>query len=238
MRKQIIICDGCGNIIEEEPLKFWVEYTDRETGEYSLDIQDEVTKKISSDKEYCRGCIKQIGQFLKNLPGSSTKSAEKPINPPCEVDSEPKAEKTEKNEKNEEGKSGEKPIKTECEVTSQTNIRDGIRKLIKAGKNNQEIIKELNCKPNHVYDERCKMKKREGKSGEKPINPPCEVDSEKSAAAVRKVVNCTPEVMKKCKYGSTTSPLNTSTLCCDYLSKVGHSRGCNPTECDKFEKRK
>lgn len=50
-----------------------------------------------------------------------------------------------------------------------------------------------------------------------------------------KTVKCTPKVMKQCvwsyRYNSGTDAY------CDYLSKVGHSRGCSPDRCDKFKQR-
>ena len=51
-----------------------------------------------------------------------------------------------------------------------------------------------------------------------------------------KTVKCTESVMKKCKYSYRYN--SSSNTYCDYMTKVGHRRGCSPEACDKFEKRK
>lgn len=51
----------------------------------------------------------------------------------------------------------------------------------------------------------------------------------------KKTVKCTPSVMKKCAFSSRYN--SNSWMCCDYIGKTGHSRGCPPDCCDKFKKR-
>lgn len=49
-----------------------------------------------------------------------------------------------------------------------------------------------------------------------------------------KTANCTQEVMLVCKFASDNK--NRSNYC-DYIGIVGHMRGCDPSKCDKFEKK-
>lgn len=51
-----------------------------------------------------------------------------------------------------------------------------------------------------------------------------------------KTVKCTQSVMKNCKWSFRYNAANSA--CCDYIGKTGHSRGCPPEACDKFEQRK
>lgn len=48
------------------------------------------------------------------------------------------------------------------------------------------------------------------------------------------VVKCS-KVGRTCVHGCAQ---NKRYFMCDYLLDVGHSRGCNPEECDKYVKRK
>lgn len=50
-----------------------------------------------------------------------------------------------------------------------------------------------------------------------------------------KTVNCTPAVMKECRYGGCMSG---NQRYCDYLMITKQRRGCSPKECNKYEKSK
>lgn len=43
------------------------------------------------------------------------------------------------------------------------------------------------------------------------------------------------EVIHTCKYGYYVS---NGEMYCDYIEQTGHRRGCNPEECDKYQKGK
>ena len=49
-----------------------------------------------------------------------------------------------------------------------------------------------------------------------------------------KTKKCSPAVIATCKWGRTISY---GCSYCDYLDKHGHSRGCPPDACDKYEKK-
>lgn len=47
------------------------------------------------------------------------------------------------------------------------------------------------------------------------------------------------EKCRFCRYSSREgmNEDNIRSLSCDYIGKIGHSRGCRPDKCDKFEKK-
>ena len=47
----------------------------------------------------------------------------------------------------------------------------------------------------------------------------------------KKTVACS-KAIKTCRYAQKAD----GRLCCDYISVAGHSRGCDPEQCDKYEK--
>ena len=48
------------------------------------------------------------------------------------------------------------------------------------------------------------------------------------------------EKCRYCVYGTRNSKCNADnikSIICDYIGKVGHSRGCRPDNCDKFKRK-
>lgn len=48
------------------------------------------------------------------------------------------------------------------------------------------------------------------------------------------------EKCKFCEYGTRNNQGNADSIksiICDYIGKVGHSRGCRPDKCDKFKRK-
>ena len=69
------ICDGCGREIEKNPIAIYAERVDVETGELRTDPEDETYWANGND--YCKNCIRQVIEFVENLP-KSTASAPEP----------------------------------------------------------------------------------------------------------------------------------------------------------------
>lgn len=129
------------------------------------------------------------------------------MNNSTEVESSDSNRKVEVNEK-----------KPKNEKLKEQNKKPTVRELIIAGVEKEDVLKRTGCTP-HTYDNtKCKLKKQGLiKENNKPKSP----------------VKCS-EKGKNCKYSANVGG---GTIICDYLGKVGHSRGCDPEQCNKFEKR-
>lgn len=111
-----------------------------------------------------------------------------------------------------ENKKNNKPKKLK-----EQNKKPTVKELIIAGVEKTDVIRRTGCNP-HSYDNTKSKLKKQGllKEG---INV--------------KPVKCS-EKGKQCQYSANVGG---GTIICDYLGKVGYSRGCDPEKCDKFEKR-
>lgn len=74
------ICDGCGMEIEKNPIAIYAERVDIETGELRTDPEGE--PYWANGNDYCESCIRQVIQFVENLPKSTVGSTSEPHSEP------------------------------------------------------------------------------------------------------------------------------------------------------------
>lgn len=66
MRETVIRCDHCGNVIDGDPYKVYVDQVDKETGMMSVAISDQngVLYDKIADLDWCENCHKNLVRFL------------------------------------------------------------------------------------------------------------------------------------------------------------------------------
>lgn len=67
--------------------------------------------------------------------------------------------------------------------------------------------------------------------GEEDEDPQRQQEEQPDAEDQSKTYKCS-EVIKTCKYADKVG----AAMCCDYINIAGHRRGCEPEQCDKYEK--
>lgn len=226
MRISKIVCDGCGRVIEGDPIKFFAEKVDRETGDFTSETGAAL---YAPDKDFCDECHERIKNFIETLCDKEEPAAEEPDENevidvaeliekglPTVLTEEPTVEVVNAPEEKEEAvvekpkveapKAPEQPPKGK-----QPTVRD----LILQGVSREEVIRQTGCVPATYNQTKYQLKKQ----GLLPMG---------------ETVRCS-EAHRTCKYAGSKS-INSGM--CDYIGITGQTRGCPAEECDKYERRK